>query len=37
VKTRVLGLNPANVVNILWISDVGMESDVDIGTLPISE
>jgi hypothetical protein len=36
-KTSVLGSNPADVINIFWISDIGMDSDVDIGTLPISE
>jgi hypothetical protein len=36
-KTSVLGSNPADVINICWISDIGMVSDVDIGTLPISE
>jgi hypothetical protein len=34
VKTRVLGSNLAEVINIFWISDIRMESDVDIGTLP---
>jgi hypothetical protein len=29
--------NPADMKNIFWISDIGMDSDVDIGTLPISE
>ncbi len=28
---------PADVINIFWMSDIGMDSDVDIGTLPISE
>ncbi len=36
-KTSVLGSNPADVINIFWTSDIGMDSDVDIGTLPISE
>ncbi len=36
-KTSVLGSNPADVINIFWISDIGMDSDVGIGTLPISE
>jgi hypothetical protein len=37
VKKRILGSNPADVTTIFWISDIGIESDVDIGTLPISE
>ncbi len=37
LKTSVLGSNPADVLNIFWIADVGMDSDVNIGTLPISE
>ncbi len=36
-KTSVLSSNPADVIKIFWISDLGMDSDVDIGTLPISE
>jgi hypothetical protein len=36
-KTSVLGSNPADVINISWILDIGMDSDVDIGTLPILE
>ncbi len=36
-ERRVLGSNPADVINIFWISDIGMDSDVDIGTFPISE
>jgi hypothetical protein len=36
-KTSVLGSNPADVINIFWISDIGLDSVVDIGTLPISE
>jgi hypothetical protein len=35
-KISVLGSNPADVINIFWILDIGMDSDVDIGTLPIS-
>jgi hypothetical protein len=34
---RVLGSNPAIVYHIFWISEVRMDSDVDIITLPISE
>ncbi len=34
-KTSVLSSNPADVINIFWISDIGMDSDVDIGTLPM--
>ncbi len=36
-KASVFGLNPADVINIFWISEIGIDSDVDIGTLPISE
>ncbi len=35
-ERRVLGSNPADVTIIFLISDVGMESDVDIGTFPIT-
>ncbi len=37
MNTRILGSNPTDVINIFWISDIGMGSDIDIGTLPISE
>jgi hypothetical protein len=37
VKIKVLSYNPVDVINIFWISDIGMDSDVDIGTLLISE
>jgi hypothetical protein len=37
MKTCALGLNPADVKKNFGISDIGMDSDVDIGTLPISE
>jgi hypothetical protein len=30
VTLRVFGSNPADVLNIFWISDIGMDSDVDI-------
>ncbi len=33
MKTRVLGLNYADVTNIFWITGVRIDSDVDIGTL----
>ncbi len=44
-ERRVLGSNPADVTNIFCISDIGMDSDADIGMavfsptyfLPISE
>ncbi len=36
-ENKVLGSNPGVVKNIFWISDIGMDSDVNIGTLPISE
>ncbi len=36
-EIMVLSSNPADVINIFWISDIGMDSDVDIGILPISE
>jgi hypothetical protein len=32
-----LGLECTNVKYIYWISDIGMDSDFYIGTLPISE
>ncbi len=31
-ERRALGSNPADVTNIFWISDTGMDSDVNIGT-----
>ncbi len=31
-ERRVLGSNPADVKNMFLMSDIGMESDVDIGT-----
>jgi hypothetical protein len=37
LRKQVSGTNPADVINIFWISDIGMDADVDIGTLPISE
>ncbi len=37
LKKRALGLNPANVYYIFWILDIGMDSYVDIGALPILE
>ncbi len=37
VKIKDLGSKPADVKNIFWISDIGMATDVDIRTLPISE
>jgi hypothetical protein len=37
VKTKVYCSNSMDVMNIFWISDIGMDSDVDIGTLPILE
>jgi hypothetical protein len=36
-KTIVMGSNPVDVIKIFWISDIGIDSNVDIGTLPISE
>jgi hypothetical protein len=35
--TRVLGSISAGMKKYVSISDIGMDSDVDIGTLPISE
>ncbi len=37
MRTRVKGSNPTEMNNAFWISDIGKDSDVDIGTLPISE
>ncbi len=37
MKTRVLASNSMDVINIFWMLDIGMDSDVNIGTLPISE
>jgi hypothetical protein len=31
------GGRPCRRKNIVWILDIGMDSDVDIGTLPIPE
>jgi hypothetical protein len=37
MKLRVMVSNPAEVINIFWILNIGMDADVDIGTFPISE
>ncbi len=37
MKTKVYSSNPMAGMNIFWILDIGMDSDVDIRTLPISE
>ncbi len=37
VITRVLGSNPVVMRNIYWISDIGIDSDIDNGILPVSE
>ncbi len=37
LRKQVLSSSPADVINIFWISDIGIDSDVDIETLPISE
>jgi hypothetical protein len=37
METWVLGLIPVGMNKYVTISDVGMDSDVDMGTIPISE
>ncbi len=36
VKPRDVDLNPSGVIGKNFVSDIGMDSDVDIGTLPVS-
>jgi hypothetical protein len=33
MKINILGSNPADIINIFWISDIGIDSDADKGTL----
>jgi hypothetical protein len=37
LKSKGIGLNPADLLNKILMADIGMDSDVDIRTFPISE